>query len=843
MSIRASMIGDLVNNAGSMLDSAYDFASTAVTYAGQEKQRQENRDLRFKSNQDVLKTQYTDGLRGMLEGLPESIDFDKYGERVQEYNEEFISTAQGSGSYDERTLSWLENEFIPSQRAQTEKAVEGVSDYAAYVWVANNANNKANAIAADPSLNVDDAYEQYRTYYSEVGLGSIPNGKTVYGYLDPEEFKEAIRGTKALQAFEADARQGFGYDVSWDKAEAIERAKKAAGYSTDARQGLEFRQQCESKLAEIQSDIKTAVSEEQVRFSTDINDSVSQGLFYNTADLVQTASTYPAAFTGPLIELLADANSSNDILVYNDLFIEEGLEVTDETLSYLSSGSKYRYDVIERDLRSQVFGMFGEGTTEEEAKEWVLSGELGYTASVLEREKAAEKVADWRKDYEAGLQADVPAGYPSQDNQAAYDRIYRMKYIDNLPDEVIAKELRLAQAQGLLTMDTVKEFSKTWALAQNEGWSRLVSDIKAVSADFYKSGSKDDNSLNQGQMEIWLTDMMMQAVVNNPDALDDPKTYNLLRTLANEKSAENFVKNLQAYTNYNDDTDGAVKSLEKASKKNALQMLSNGTLSFLVDFGLQSDYAANADPNFQGDADRMRDWFAFNLGYGSQIEGAYDAVKKMPNSDVVLSQIEANVAYARLRGDVRSFYTQTIGQVQDTSDMVMQYIETDALGATFAFRDSKDSGLWILPDLDGLNVKTMGTSDTLYSGSETSWYYMRDTNGDGKPDGDIYSFEQLSQAGLEVYNASVKSSKTEDALDSGTENGGGLVDALAERTSQQLAVPGEPAGQTGVLGFISWLKNAFSGNKRKKAEKNAQKADEKKGLLEGLLDLIREKKD
>lgn len=310
------MIGDLVNNAGSMLDSAYDFASTAVTYAGQEKQRQENRDLLFRSNQDVLRTQYTDGLRGMLEGLPESIDFDKYGERVQEYNEEFISTAQSSGSYDERTLSWLENEFIPSQRAQTEKAVEGVSDYATYVWVANNANNKANAIAADPSLNVDDAYEQYRTYYSDVGLGSIPNGKTVYGYLDPEEFRETIRGTKALQSFERMARDpDKGYaNLSFDKDASMKTAASEAGYVFGSEtERKSFVEQCEKIISEIDGEFRSEAADAQNRIVSDFYLRYRNGEQYTASDIIDAAeqmgaisngqiNRYWATFLGPYIE-------------------------------------------------------------------------------------------------------------------------------------------------------------------------------------------------------------------------------------------------------------------------------------------------------------------------------------------------------------------------------------------------------------------------------------------------------------------------------------------------------------------------------------------------------------
>lgn len=389
MSVRSDMTRKFSDSVTGLVNSGMKLAGSIIDYKAKKEQL-------FNSNKDVLETKYRDGIQGVLKELPESVQFDQYQQRVDSYNSDFVSKARDSGVYDEKTLSWLENEFMPSQAHRNEYAVAGVTDYAVTMWIANNANSKAQTLAADPNLSVDEASTMYKQYYDDKGLWSIQNGPNTYGYLTPDEFTEAIRETKTVQAFERDVKERFGYDPSWDTDKALSTAIAETGYKPDARQMIALRQKADSVMEQNVKTIKASVNEDTVSFTADISSYMTNGQYYDTTALDGAIASYPVAYASPLMELRISAEKSNETIVYN-MVADGSLKLDDDALSCFSASSDYRAKLISDDVTRRAQSMFNSGTGIRDVSAWILNGDLGYTATKQERESIAADVLEWAK--------------------------------------------------------------------------------------------------------------------------------------------------------------------------------------------------------------------------------------------------------------------------------------------------------------------------------------------------------------------------------------------------------------------------------------------------------------
>lgn len=372
------------------------FLDSVATMGGTIYKDIKQKDQLFNSNKLNLETAYQNQITDFMQTLPSSLDFDSYSQRVDEFNSDFISQARKSGNFDERSLAWLEQEFIPSQKASNEQAVSGVSNYAINTWLSSQANSYANLLAADSSKGVEDAYNDYKTYYEKVGLGNIENGNNAYGYLKPEEFREIIRETKTVQAFEQDAKNRFGYDPTWNSEKALSEAMSKTGYKPNASQMITLKQKAESTMAQVKKDIQNAVSEDAVNFTADISNYILQGLYYDTSDLDAAIASYPVTYASPLMELKISAQNSNDAIVYN-MVATGSMPLDDETLSCFSPDSDYRTKIITADVTTKAQAMFNSGTQIRDVMAWIRNGDFGYTASAAEREAIAGSVLTWAK--------------------------------------------------------------------------------------------------------------------------------------------------------------------------------------------------------------------------------------------------------------------------------------------------------------------------------------------------------------------------------------------------------------------------------------------------------------
>ena len=311
----------------------------------EEKARQAE-DSRFVSDKYNLEAAYKKRLKTAMQSLPSSIDVKSYDQRMKDLNATFVSDARASGIYDERSLAWLESEFLPQQNAETEKAIAGVKNFVLYNWLASRASMQADVYAADNSKSVDEATAAYAEYYSQVGLGNIPNGGTDYGIFTPDEFREAIRGTKALQAFQniaSDVESGYLFSPDFNMAAAMRRAKAEAGYNPNLLDDATFQGECNQVLAGIESAVKGEVKKLCDHVRGRYNEIKTSPGFQTTGiDLTNeyaAAKNYPPQLLGEFVDITAEVEGHNAEVQYNAAIdsVARG-EVTDTVLAMLDAG-------------------------------------------------------------------------------------------------------------------------------------------------------------------------------------------------------------------------------------------------------------------------------------------------------------------------------------------------------------------------------------------------------------------------------------------------------------------------------------------------------------------------
>lgn len=311
----------------------------------EEKARQAE-DSRFVSDKYNLEATYKKYLKTAMQSLPSSIDVKSYDQRMKDLNATFVSDVRASGIYDERSLAWLESEFLPQQNAETEKAIAGVKNFVLYNWLASRASMQADVYAADKSKSVDEATAAYAEYYSQVGLGNIPNGGTDYGIFTPDEFREAIRGTKALQAFQniaSDVESGYLFSPDFNMAAAMRRAKAEAGYNPNLLDDATFQGECNQVLAGIESAVKGEVKKLCDHVRGRYNEIKTSPGFQTTGiDLTNeyaAAKNYPPQLLGEFVDITAEIEGHNAEVQYNAAIdsVARG-EVTDTVLAMLDAG-------------------------------------------------------------------------------------------------------------------------------------------------------------------------------------------------------------------------------------------------------------------------------------------------------------------------------------------------------------------------------------------------------------------------------------------------------------------------------------------------------------------------
>lgn len=399
MSIRAEMFSRFADSADNFLQSGANLAKSAITQAGKEKERQEQKEQLFKSDQDVLVSLYTKELGEKLKTLPDSIDIDSYGPEMDKFSNDFVSARRNEGVYTEEALGWLENTFIPSQKAQNEASVGEVQNYVTNNWLATRANSKASQLAANPDMTVDQAYEDYKAYYESTHLANIPSG---YGILLPETFREAIRGNKALQKFNEmlqDPENGY-FSGKFNMATAMDQAKDWAGYKTDIIKSSQFKTDCLEAVSTLKKNVENNVKEATEQFRVSYNqyllDPSSSVKQYDTSNIYEAINSVPLQYASDLIKLAATVESHNSDVIYNNAktLADEGA-IDEELLSTLDGQYQVTGDVKFRNLRDEIVQdeivnkakQKGKGDAKAIA-EYILNGDFDILVSQEERATA-----------------------------------------------------------------------------------------------------------------------------------------------------------------------------------------------------------------------------------------------------------------------------------------------------------------------------------------------------------------------------------------------------------------------------------------------------------------------
>lgn len=468
MSIRAEMFSRFANSADNFLQSGANLANSVVSYEGKKKQV-------TASNQFNLSTAYQEGLKDVMKNLPESVDFDSYDQRIQEYNNSFVSDARGRGIYDEKSLEWLENTFIPSQKAQTEASVGEIQNYAANNWLATQANGYAQVLAANPEFSVYTASKKYEEYYERIGLGKIENRGTAYGIMTPDEFVEAIRGIKAGQAFErisSDPESGYLFSKSYDMNKAMEQALAESGYKPDAIERAKFMSDCNASLAKMESALKDNVSSfcDQIEGQFNelkMSDSYSSTVF-DLTDAYEAAKGFPAQYMGKFVDLAAKIESHNADVQYDvaTSLIQKGV-VDNTVIEMLDAGyatthaEKFRKAREEAVTKKIMDTARANGNNDAgQVLNYIYSGDVGIDVTPEERFKAANSfvssidsayktISDY-DDLALKLQDDRQKGSPVPE-------ILSVLYDVNVTSQTVADNGQVSEKTETVSLDDVAE--------------------------------------------------------------------------------------------------------------------------------------------------------------------------------------------------------------------------------------------------------------------------------------------------------------------------------------------------------------------------------------------------
>lgn len=430
-------------------------------------------DSLFQSNQYKLEAAYRKSLGSTMQSLPDLIDFNSYDQRVKDFNVTFVSEAKASGVYDERTLSWLENEFIPQQSAGTEKAVEGVKNFAIYNWLATAAASQANVFAADSSLSVDYAYAKYKGYYDRVGLGNIPNGNNDYGIFTPDEFKESIRGTKALQAFQslsANRETGYLFSADYNMDTAMQEAMREAGYNPNLIDEAQFQADCNKVLANIESAVHGEVDNLCQQVEGVYNDIMTspdaRSTAFDLSSAYEAAKSYPPQYLSKFVNLAAKIEKHNSDVQYNVATdsITRG-QITGTVLKMLDAGYQSTHEKRFKTARDSAVSQkileearLNGNNDPSQVMEYIYNGKFSITISDEDRYNAATEFHNSLKsaydtisgysDLVVKINSDKLAGSPVPDMLSAlYD--VEVTYPETAADDSVGIHTEKIQVQDV----------------------------------------------------------------------------------------------------------------------------------------------------------------------------------------------------------------------------------------------------------------------------------------------------------------------------------------------------------------------------------------------------------
>lgn len=308
-SFGASMLGDISQSFGQLSNAALSTAAT-IKQKDDDKTRLEN------SQKDAIATKYRSELTDMFKGLATSTDTDKYHDKLQQFNNDFVSGLRDGGVYSDSVVTWAEQDLLSSMQEGNEQKLGVLSTFSRDTMTASLAFSKANMLISDGSLSLDDATAQWQTYLDSTGANGIP---ATYGIPDAELFRTLARQDKADQAFQNVVDKEYG--DGWNTSSMLDKVLSDSKIELTPEERAAYKKAGYEAVKSKRTELEIDSSETVAKYSTDYYQLVKDDptTTFDTSDLELALQKYPLEYQVDGLQLLANIKAGNDSSLYNNI--------------------------------------------------------------------------------------------------------------------------------------------------------------------------------------------------------------------------------------------------------------------------------------------------------------------------------------------------------------------------------------------------------------------------------------------------------------------------------------------------------------------------------------------
>lgn len=308
------MLGDISQSFGQLSNAALSTAAT-IKQKNDDKTRLEN------SQKDAIATKYRSELTDMFKGLATSTDTDKYHDKLQQFNNDFVSGLRDSGIYSDSVVTWAEQDLLSDMQQSNEQKLGVLSTFSRDTMTASLAFSKANMLVADNNLSLDDAVSQWQSYLDETGANNLPK---TYGIPDADIFRTIARQSKAQQAFKNVLDRDYG--DGWNTSDRLDKVLSDSGIELTAQERAAYKKAGYEAVKSKRTELEIDSSETVAKYSTDYYQLVKDDptTTFDTSDLELALQKYPLEYQVEGLELLANIKKNNDYALYNNIMSDVG---------------------------------------------------------------------------------------------------------------------------------------------------------------------------------------------------------------------------------------------------------------------------------------------------------------------------------------------------------------------------------------------------------------------------------------------------------------------------------------------------------------------------------------
>ena len=317
------------------------------------------KDRLVNSQKFQIQEAYKSDLQQFLATLPMDTDQESYQSKATQFTQSWRSKIN-EGSYDKKTLSWLNTDFLPSKKDSVAGMVNIARDISTDIQTATYAKNFSTLIGSDRSLSYEDAVSRYKTYYDQVKLGDVP---MEFGIASPDDYARSIVAAKTLQAIQNDTDQNIG-NLDWSTEGAIEKAlaQHQGALTPEAKVQITNNAYQYVEVADARR-IKQA-AEESLRFGQALTQAVTSKAYCDPKEIDAYIATAPYRYSMEARAVKNQMNTYNDSITYNlqhKAYVGNGTLVTTDVLQSLTDES-VAVDLMTEQLQGQALKMYQNGS-------------------------------------------------------------------------------------------------------------------------------------------------------------------------------------------------------------------------------------------------------------------------------------------------------------------------------------------------------------------------------------------------------------------------------------------------------------------------------------------------